>query len=378
MSETIRHSKPSRSSNLELYRIIAMLLVVAHHYVLNSGLTNPGGVIYSDPFSAKSLFLLFFGAFGKTGINCFMLITGYFMCTSHITLKKFVRVLCEVLFYHIIINCIFWITGYSAFSLKAMIKELFPVTELTQNFTGCYLVFFLCIPFLNILIRHMTERQHLRLLFLLFFAYVVMGTVPIFSVSMNYVSWFMVLYLTASYIRLYPKALFQNVRIAGWMSLISVLLSLLSVVFCLWLGLKMQRDMAYAFVFDANNFLAFLTGVASFLFFKNLKIKTRPFINTVATSTFGVLLIHANSGAMRRFLWVDLLKNVDAYISPLMPLHAIGSVIGIFVLCVLIDQCRIHLIEKPCMKLYDRVEPKLLVWYRRMEDKWCKRLHIAE
>lgn len=29
-----------RASNLELYRIICMLMIVAHHYVVNSGLTS--------------------------------------------------------------------------------------------------------------------------------------------------------------------------------------------------------------------------------------------------------------------------------------------------------------------------------------------------
>lgn len=29
-----------RSSNLELYRILVMLLIIAHHYVVNSGLCN--------------------------------------------------------------------------------------------------------------------------------------------------------------------------------------------------------------------------------------------------------------------------------------------------------------------------------------------------
>lgn len=77
-----------RESNLELYRIIVMLLIVAHHYVVNSGLTSIGGPISSNPISLKSLFLLLFGAWGKTGINCFVLITGYFMCKSQITLKK--------------------------------------------------------------------------------------------------------------------------------------------------------------------------------------------------------------------------------------------------------------------------------------------------
>ena len=60
----------SRQSNIELYRILVMLLIVAHHYVVNSGLLAVDGPIYSNPMSEKSLFLLLFGAFGKTGINC--------------------------------------------------------------------------------------------------------------------------------------------------------------------------------------------------------------------------------------------------------------------------------------------------------------------
>lgn len=61
-----------RNSNLELYRIIVMILIIAHHYVVNSGLTSIGGPIALNPTSAKSLFLLLFGAWGKTGINCFV------------------------------------------------------------------------------------------------------------------------------------------------------------------------------------------------------------------------------------------------------------------------------------------------------------------
>ena len=36
----------ARSSNLELFRIITMFLIVAHHYVVNSGLTTSDGPIY--------------------------------------------------------------------------------------------------------------------------------------------------------------------------------------------------------------------------------------------------------------------------------------------------------------------------------------------
>ena len=74
-----------RNSNIELFRIITMLLIVAHHYVVNSGLMP---IVISDFPSKASTFLIFFGWAGKMGINCFVLITGYFMCTSQITLRK--------------------------------------------------------------------------------------------------------------------------------------------------------------------------------------------------------------------------------------------------------------------------------------------------
>ena len=73
-----------RDSNFELYRIVAMLLIIAHHFVVNSGILDKA---YEAPLSANSIFLFLFGAWGKTGINCFMMITGYFMCKSKITLN---------------------------------------------------------------------------------------------------------------------------------------------------------------------------------------------------------------------------------------------------------------------------------------------------
>lgn len=62
-----------RNSNLELYRILLMLAIVAHHYVANSDLMP---ILESEQLSFKSAFFLLFGMWGKTGINCFVLITG--------------------------------------------------------------------------------------------------------------------------------------------------------------------------------------------------------------------------------------------------------------------------------------------------------------
>ena len=95
------------------------------------------------------------------GINCFVLITGYFMCKSNITLKKFLKLFLQIEFYKIIFFLIFTLTGYQEFSLKAMIKMLLPIFGIGTGFTSSYLVFFLFIPFMNILIKNMNEKQHI-------------------------------------------------------------------------------------------------------------------------------------------------------------------------------------------------------------------------
>ena len=101
-----------------------MLVIVAHHYVVNSGLLDL--VNESTALGANDIFLLLFGWGGKTGINCFVLITGYFMCKSNITARKFGRLLGELMFYHIVIYAIFLVTGYSSFSMDGFLRMLFP------------------------------------------------------------------------------------------------------------------------------------------------------------------------------------------------------------------------------------------------------------
>lgn len=190
----------TRNSNLELYRIIVMLLIVAHHYVVNSGLMED---MAKEPLSYKSIFFYILGMWGKIGINCFVLITGYFMCKSKITIRKFLKLFLEVEFYNVIIFAIFWISGYHAFSVKELFYTLVPMCKISHGFTSCFMWFYLCIPFLTILVKNMRKEQHCWLVLLCLGIYTMSATLPGFEVLMNYVSWFSVLFFIASYIRMY-------------------------------------------------------------------------------------------------------------------------------------------------------------------------------
>lgn len=367
-----------RDSNIELFRIITMLLIVAHHYVVNSGLTLDGGPIFSNSLSWRSLFLLIFGAWGKTGINCFVLITGYFMCKSQITMKKFLKLLLVIMFYRICFYLIFTLTGYEAFSFSGLIKTLIPITEISVGFPNAFLVFYLLIPFLSILVQHLNEKQHIYLLILCGFTYVWLGTIPGFSITMNYVSWFSVLFVIASYIRLYPKRVYENKKVWAWLTIGFILLAILSIIGVAWIGTKIGRAGAYYFVSDSNTFLAVAVAVCAFMFFRNIKIRYSKLINTIAASTFGVFLIHTRGDTMRQWLWRDLIDPVGHYGSKLMPLYAIVCVLAIFCICTVIDQLRIHFIEKPFFKFWDKHYGSIQSKYNIIEAWFLKKIGVKD
>lgn len=89
-----------RNSNFELLRIISMLLIIAHHFVVNSG------VMAEFDFrniNSNMLFLQLFGMWGKTAINIFILISGYFLCEMTFTWQRWLKVYLQWKFYRIVI-----------------------------------------------------------------------------------------------------------------------------------------------------------------------------------------------------------------------------------------------------------------------------------
>ncbi|MCI9370636.1 MAG: acyltransferase [Lachnospiraceae bacterium] len=339
-----------RNSSVELFRIISMLIIIAHHYVVNSGLLEV--INESNHLEENDIFLLLFGWGGKTGINCFILVTGYYMCTSKITLKKYIKLLSERYFYAIVFFFIFLVTGYMTFSIKDFLKVLIPFFNISDGFVSCFLLFYLLIPFLNKLIRVLNEKEHAILLLILLFIYTILPSFMKATVTFNYVTWFCVLYFIASFLRLYSKKWMENTRLWAALTIISLLLSWTSVVLFAYIGKIIKNtEITYFLVSDSNKVLALTTGITAFMLFKNIKLKQHKWINLIASSTFGVLLIHANSDAMRQWLWKDMLQNVTFYNSSYLILHAIISVLVVFVVCTIIDQIRIKLIENPMMRL---------------------------
>jgi hypothetical protein len=344
-----------RSSNLELYRIVCMISIVAHHFVVNSGLMGENSLMASNPESANTIYLLLFGMWGKVGINCFMMITGYFMCKSQITLKKFVKLLIWYYFYKLIIFGVMYVEGYESL-WPHLITNLMPFNGFSSNFTSCFFAFYLTIPFWNILIRNMSQKQHLTLTALLLLFYTILGSIPMFGVKYNYVTWFGIIYLIASYIRLYPNRFFDNKQLWAVLSVVSILLAMGSV-----LVMHYFRSEEYFFVADTNKIFAVVVAVSTFLWFKNIQLPYSKVINVIGGTTFGVLLIHANSSAMRQWLWSDTVNCIGHFSLslPWLMIFSLTTVLTIFFICSAIDRIRQILFEEPFFQWYEQKKVSL-------------------
>ena len=134
-----------RSSNLELMRIILMLFIIAHHFVVNSGVLQCWD---ESSFTPNAVFLEFWGMWGKVCINSFVMITGYFMCTSKLTWIKVAKLLGVIYFWKVVLGIGFVATGYTGLREFAM-SLVGPFRGIGNSFTASFLVMYLAIPFLN-------------------------------------------------------------------------------------------------------------------------------------------------------------------------------------------------------------------------------------
>ena len=109
--------------------------------------------------------------------------------------------------------------------------------------------------------------------------------------------------------------------------------------------------MKQIFYFTQNDygFFQLLLGIGLFIIFLKAKITYRPWINTVASTTFGIYLLHDNK-LFLHYMWDNIFSTYQCYDSALLPLYAILVVALIFIVGMVVDYMRLAFIEKPVMK----------------------------
>lgn len=213
-----------RNVGLDALRIVSMLLIILLHSIDHSGVIEAadaaGGII---GWYTRFLYMLV-----QVCVNCYVLLSGYFLVESKFRLQKLVALWMEVVFYSLVLRVVFIATGYKAFSIGSLVSCCVPIFTGRYWFITIYFGLYLVSPFLNVLIHAMTKKQHTSLNLVLFILMSVMVSVSPNFMGMNSgagwgLAWFVTLYLLAAWFRRYYQPTGKVVvKIAGWFGIAAV------------------------------------------------------------------------------------------------------------------------------------------------------------
>ena len=355
-----------RNNSLDLLRIISMLMVLCNHILSWGGLIDGGTEPMSGAWLAGNTLFVFL----LPAVNCFVLISGYFLCTAEFKLKRLVNLWVDCAFYNVGIYLIMCFCNQAAFSITGLIRAVLVISMENYWFVTAYFLLYLLSPFLNLAIQAMDRKMHglccLVLLGVFSVAANLIYTVDFTSINGGYgLLWFCVIYVVAAYIRLYIP---ERIRFQKWMFPVFVL-SALTICGEKYLAHLITPHIFGEVVMDSlfysyNSIIAVICALSLFQFFRGLKIRWEfgnRLIRFFAPLTFAVYLIHAQPHF--RDLYLFALEPTFLANSPWMIPYVIGATLVSALIFCMIEYVRKWLFKVVGIhKGVEKTSDKLQVW----------------
>ena len=316
-----------RLSNIELCRIVSIVLVILVHTTFQS-----------IGWNCTSLGALILAAFSIIGVNVFVLITGYFSTTPKI-----------VSLANLLFICLFWMLVRIAVNIalgqSVTWRDFFFVTR-SNWFIPSYLCLVFLAPVLNAFCNSASKKVLLGVTLALFFFEIWFDLLPphprisLGSQKGYSVLSFVALYLLARFIRLHGVPEWFRKWSFSFYLLCSVLLCCSAFVF-VKIGHPVTKTL-----YSYTNPVIILSALSFFLSFEKMHMEKNRVINHIAKSSLAVLL---GQSAISCF-YSNQFNYLFNYTSPLKKLlFWILSIVIVFVASVVVDQIRL-LIWKPIEK----------------------------
>ncbi len=324
-----------RLSNIELLRIISMLMILALHvnfFLLGSPSTNE---ISNNPIGAFSR--TFFEFVCIVAVNVFVLISGWF--GIKVKKKGLLSFLYQILFFYLGVYLVFVIIGEKSFSLNGLEEAFF--LKKTGWFIKSYLCLYLLSPVLNMFVEKSTERQ-LKTVILSFFVFqsvygwLYPDATKYFAGGYSAIS-FIGLYLLARYIRLYGKN-FKVFNLKRQYDLyIFFVICLLETIFFILFRLNNAAFVSILWIYSSP--FVIISALCLLLYFSKIEI-TSSVINKIAKSSFSAYLFHS-SFCIMPFYKKFAFQIYYNYSSVVCLLLMILFIIVVYLIATVIDQLRI-------------------------------------
>lgn len=332
-----------RQANFELLRIVAMCMIIALHYLIK----RPAALSGEESAEADGVARLI-EAFCIVAVNCYVLLSGYFLVEAQWKPGRMISLFCQVLFYSLLIPVLFLIIGeisMDSLGIYDWIGYLCPIGTEHYWFATAYLLMYLFAPLLAAGIRQMNQSGlQLLIVLLLFFFSAVKTCIPISFATDRYgydFGWFLCLFVIAGYLRRFGIPWLEKRSHALWLYVGSCLgiwgIYLVSDVLSESIdAFSYYKEMPYTY-----NYLLCVTGsVALFYLFRGCTIpegRASRVICTLAPYTFGVYLLHEHVLVRYRWMvWLGAEQVSGLYVIP----HLLVCILLVYVMGTLVDFVR--------------------------------------
>lgn len=327
-----------RQSNIDLLRILAMLLIVSHHFVLYAfDITTLGFT-----FNSWILHLMMMG--GKLGVNIMMLLSGYFY-EKNLTFKplKIVNTYSQLWTYSVGALIVLCLIGSVSLNFSSVMISIMPVTFEHWWFGSAYIIFLFLQPYITKGLVALSEKEHKSLCLIITFFWIIIPRIFDQVLFLTDLAWIICVYILGVYLK---RIKFYEQKNWKHFLIISAIISFVN----LCLGMFGVIPVYYGMCKPLIVILA-ITLISTF---SNMPIKENKIITFFASANLGVYLIH-DSFYTRKVLWTEFLRVQDFANSPYLILYAFCVVIGIYIICSLIDYLREKTIGKIVIKVYKRI-----------------------
>lgn len=314
--------------NTELLRIILIILIIAHHLILNVfGLRD----LLQNEYENVSFIFGAVNSFFIVPVNIFFLISGFYSIKLKYT--KILNIILLVYFYHITINFLFVIFGKLPMSLEILKGFIFPISSYWFVLVYCILCVFA--PYINLMLQN-CDRLMVRNIIILgafiFCGYSFLIDNPTIGINKGYSFVFAVyLYILGYYLRYYyvaSKNKYRYLLIYIYTCLINALLVAVLIHF--------KKGNIVWNLYNYNNPLILLASISLFIFFMKVEIKSKyNYILKFSSSVFSVYIIHTTNILAKELNYLFSLIITNNFIVNLVFLILYS--ICIFILCASLD-----------------------------------------
>ena len=367
--------KAKRQANYELLRIIAMLMVVTLHYLNHTGMLLAPGI----EAGAGRVAGMLVESFCIVAVNVYVLISGYFLVEAGFSVKRIAVLVCQILFYAMLIPLIMMGTGIfgggKAEGIYRLIQYVLPLQTEHYWFATSYVLLYLFTPLLNTAVKSMSKRQlqiTLGGLLLLFCG--IKSVVPVSFVTDRFgydFGWFLCVYLVAAYIRLYGLKFFRTAKRA-WEIYAGCALLIFAIGCGAYIVNRATGALGYymSVPYHYNYVLCLIGAIALFCAFSYIKIpegKVSELVRRLSPFTFGVYLFHEHIDIRNE--WTGWIENFtgpvlgNSILS--MMIHWIISVVFIYMAGTFIDMIRLYIFKYVGRHLK---ETRLSAWIRGLDE----------